>query len=426
MFNSQRLIRFSATAALMALLCGGIASAQQSSTAPEDSFTLDAAILDTSIPFSVGAHEARQELRGAFGWPTFQEGLVQGVYFRFDPDGYARFSPTPRLDTDVFEVICRPRTHVCMARKDSLTLTLNNRNQIQLALENVTEADDFLIAEGISELPLPSNILNPLDGRMELILSSGGDLVVSRAKKEVDRISLKGFAAVTAYLRWVSAQQSYTVLPRDWPVPNSGSATAEITKSAKWQSPMPKPLAAELSYPDEDVAEVRGELRVLRELLLKGETAAPQDREAVDRLSEVQRALDALALEIETLKTPDNPIVVEAPQALQSHAEYNSVNTIERQTAPLENDAQLIARRMEYLMTEIGLEPEVALMLLKQGEVKLDNETETTPQNLVDELLADLRANLPTEAATPELKPNISASEYQLLTDYFQSVFDEI
>ena len=81
-----------------------------------EAFTPDNAILNTAVPFAVGAREAQQSLRTAFGWPTFQEGLVKGVYFRFDPDGYARFSPSPRLDTDVFEVICRPRTYTCMAR----------------------------------------------------------------------------------------------------------------------------------------------------------------------------------------------------------------------------------------------------------------------------------------------------------------------
>ena len=53
----------------------------------EDDFAPENAIIDVSIPFAIGAREARQELRGAFGWPTFQEGLVEGVYFRFDPDG---------------------------------------------------------------------------------------------------------------------------------------------------------------------------------------------------------------------------------------------------------------------------------------------------------------------------------------------------
>ena len=95
------------------------AGGSQSQPRSNEAFASENAILDTSVLFAIGAREARQELRGSFGWPTFQEGLVEGVYFRFDPDGYARFSPTPRLDTDVFEVICRPRTHSCTARWSS-------------------------------------------------------------------------------------------------------------------------------------------------------------------------------------------------------------------------------------------------------------------------------------------------------------------
>lgn len=408
-----------------ALLIASAAFAQQSTTAPEDSFTLDAAILDTSIPFAIGAHEARQELRGAFGWPTFQEGLVQGVYFRFDPDGYARFSPTPRLDTDVFEVICRPRTHVCMARKDNLTLTLNSRNQFQMQLENVTGADEFSLAEGISELQLPNNLLQPLDGRMELILSSGGELVVSRAKKEVDRISLKGFAAVTSYLRWVAAQQSYTVLPRDWPVPNSGTATAEITKPQQWASPMPKPLAVDQTAPDAEVAEVRGELRILRELLLKNDTATPTESRDTDKLSELQSALDALADQIDTLKSmEDSGSDMQRPQV----APVRRVDAVAPVTisaeAPSENDAQQMARRMEYLMTEIGLEPDVALMLLQQGENNAAIPADEMSPNVVDDLLNELRASLPAPVLAEQTTTEVSAEEYQLLTTYFRSVFE--
>ena len=101
-------------------------ASQQANEGPTP-FASENAILDTSIPFAIGAQEAQQSLRGSFGWPTFQEGLVEGVYFRFDPDGYARFAPTPRLDTDVFEVICRPRTYSCMGRKGSLSVLLNSR-----------------------------------------------------------------------------------------------------------------------------------------------------------------------------------------------------------------------------------------------------------------------------------------------------------
>ena len=170
------------------------AQAQTALTPPEDSFASENAVLDTSILFAIGAREARQELRGAFGWPTFQEGLVDGVYFRFDPDGYARFSPTPRLDTDVFEVICRPRTYTCLGRRGPVQVTLTNRGQLQLQIEGVTDADSFAVAEGIEELPLPRTILQPLDPRLETLLGSGGDLSSSAARTRSAEPRSRGFS----------------------------------------------------------------------------------------------------------------------------------------------------------------------------------------------------------------------------------------
>ncbi|MCT8159560.1 hypothetical protein [Pseudoruegeria sp. SHC-113] len=261
--------------------------AAQSPTAedPAERFDSENAILDTSLPFAIGAQEARQSLRGSFGWPTFQEGLVEGVYFRFDPDGYARFSPAPRLDTDVFEVICRPRTYSCMGRKGALGLFLNARGQLQLRIEGIAEGDTFHIAEGVTEIQLPPRLLHPLDSRFEALLMAGGELVVRRGGEEFDRISLIGFSAVSTYLRWVMARQDYTILPRGWPVPNSRANKAGgITQAASWQSPMPQPqavlpvapVAAEqgiapalqaISGQQDELAEVRSELSMLRALL---------------------------------------------------------------------------------------------------------------------------------------------------------------
>jgi hypothetical protein len=87
--------------------------------AQNESHPFDAAnaVINTDQLFAIGAREGSQAIRGSFGWPTFQKGLVDRVYFRFDPDGYARFAATPRLDTDVFEVHCKPRTKQCTALK---------------------------------------------------------------------------------------------------------------------------------------------------------------------------------------------------------------------------------------------------------------------------------------------------------------------
>lgn len=212
-----------------------------------EAFASENAILDTAIPFAIGAREARQALRGAFGWPSFQEGLVQGVYFCFDPDGYARFAPTPRLDVDVFEVICRPRTYACAARKDGLEVFLTERGQLQMRLAHALAGDMFFVSEGVSEIQVPERILQPLDVQLELLLGAGGELSTRRGSTEVGRVSLKGFSAVTAYLRWIAARQDYSVLPRGWPVPNAESAGG-MTQPAAWNSPMPQPQVVAPGY----------------------------------------------------------------------------------------------------------------------------------------------------------------------------------
>jgi len=228
---------------------GGFVSAQGNAVQERgaEAFASENAILDTAIPFAIGAREAKQALRGSFGWPSFQEGLVEGVYFRFDPDGYARFAPTPRLDVDVFEVICRPRTHACAARKDGLEVFLTDRRQLQIRLEEALAGDMFFVSEGVSEIQVPERILQPLDVQLELLLGAGGDLVTRRGGSEVARTSLKGFSAVTAYLRWIAARQDYAVLPRGWPVPNAAAATS-VTQPASWNSPMPQPQVIAPGY----------------------------------------------------------------------------------------------------------------------------------------------------------------------------------
>ena len=418
----------------------------QQAPAPEDSFASENAILDTSILFAIGAREARQELRGAFGWPTFQEGLVEGVYFRFDPDGYARFAPSPRLDTDVFEVICRPRTHICMGRKGALQVTLNNRGQIQLTLENVADSDKFSISEGISELPLPQTLLQPLEPRLEILLASGGELIGRRGDNEIHRISLAGFAAVIPYLRWVAARQDYTVLPRGWPVPNAVAAQEanRLTQSPSWQSPMPQPhvitqtLGSDPSQGDpslpgvnSDVAEVRGELNVLRELLLNRQGELPNTAQVPQplpgaplgltqvqpitthgqnlngRLEELQNMANLLQSEIArlqgTVPQPPQPAPAEAPAAAEPKPEM---------AAP--TDASRVAHHLEYLMTEIGLAPDVALMIVQQQQSADAPMPETANDTVVNDILQELRAQIPEMENKNE--------EFHLLTDYFKSV----
>lgn len=403
----------------------------------EDSFASENAVLDTSILFAIGGREARQELRGAFGWPTFQEGLAEGVYFRFDPDGYARFAPSPRLDTDVFEVICRPRTLVCMGRKEALQLTLNNRGQVQIQLENVSDNDTFVLADGISELPLPKTILQPMDEKMEILLSSGGELISRRNNNEVHRISLTGFGAVVPYLRWVAARQDYTVLPRGWPVPNSTGGTldqAGLTQTNQWASPMPQPdfsnqgaVNADLtaSSVGTDVAEVRGELSVLRELLLsrqEAENNAAQTTTVADTapaeaepqtdaiLWELMQLVTKLQTDLDTLQQPAAGPAPEMPSYLPAD----------------ESTPHDVARHLEYLMTEIGLEPDVALMVVQQSQTDKEAamEVAAADQNqVINDILLELRQNIPSSPQTTNIA-EVGTREYRVLSDYFQSVLE--
>lgn len=230
-------------AAMMFSVAAGAAAAQSSS----EVFDPENAVLDTSIAFAAGARESEQSLRGAFGWPTFQEGSINGVNYRFDPDGYARFAASPRLDSDVFEVICRPRTVRCAARKLNLVIALTERGNVHLTIEDLAPRSEFFLSDGTSLLPLPERIQQPLDAPLEALLGAGRELIVRSPGGEQRAISLAGFAQVVTYLRWAAAGQDMAVLPADWPRPatpkaeraaEQGTATVPLSDdespSAQW------------------------------------------------------------------------------------------------------------------------------------------------------------------------------------------------
>jgi hypothetical protein len=322
-----------------------------------------------------------------------------------------------------------------MGRKESLSVTLNSHGLIQLKLENIAEGDVFSVVEGITELQLPSSILQPLDHRMELLLSTGGDLVIRRAQKEADRISLRGFAAVISYLRWVNARQDYSVLPRNWPVPNSNTdpTAAVLTQATSWASPMPQPQPQPVPQPimaqpaSGEVAEVRGELRVLRELLLDRQSgAAPMPAvapSAEEHVRELQNALEILRTEVARLQDPNAaamaspaPVPVPAPAVPAVAAPA---------PMPSGSDAHQMAKRLEYLMTEIGLAPEVALMLVQPEGMPAQAEAALQPPDVVEDILSELRSQIPAPEPTQmaPAMPAPNSTEYMLLSEYFRSVF---
>lgn len=446
---------------------------------PLQGFESENAILDTSIPFASGAREARQELRGSFGWSTFQEGQVQGVYYRFDPDGYARFSTTPRLDSDVFEVICRPRTLTCMGRKGSMTVTLSPAGQLQLGLENTVVGDRFFLTEGLSEVPLPDRVLQPLDPQLEALLSTGAELVVRRGDQDAQRHSLAGFYPVAAYLRWISARQDYAALPRDWPVPNANAlsgqsgarllATPQPVAPAYTQAtPAPAPAAPRpgLAGVSTEVAEVRGELNMLRQMLLEqnsapapvsGQTSSAGQQHATDhmaphaasgavassRLGELEQTNKMLLHELQRLRAmsamPNGQVAppVMTPGVTTLHgggvmADSGAPASGSGDTAQV---AQQTAARLEYLMTEIGLDAKTALLLIQSNQEaqQVASGSSEYQDALVSDILAELQGQMPsledvstapmgTVATRPTAPQGATGDEFVLLSDYFKSV----
>lgn len=441
----KQLLIFTAIVGLTAPAAFGQSEAQAA-------FTSENAILDTSLPFAIGAREAQQNIRGSFGWATFQEGLAEGVYFRFDPDGYARFSPSPRLDTDVFEVICRPRTYSCMGRKNALSLMLNDRGQMQIKIEGIGQGDLVFVSDGTQDLQLPARILQPLDIHLESLLSTGGDLVVRRGQDELAKVSLRGFSAVAAYLRWITARQDYTVLPRNWPVPNSKTAasTGAITQASNWNSPMPQPQAIpSLGAPlqqatgvgsDPAMDQVRSELALLKDLLaarqnqastvVEAQTepvqpvpAAPQAQSGNDdRIAQLenttQRLLEELIL-LRQAQTLPPAAVPNAPDVMQVEVMHDAPLPVPAMTpdpvmaeqAPMPAEAlPNEVAHLQYLVAEMGLDPKTALVLMQfiQPEnMEMMPETpalqrryhDTLAQTILDDLERELKGEMPIEPA---------------------------
>jgi hypothetical protein len=224
--------------------------AVNSQTAQQQGLASTTQVLDTSVLFAIGAREAEQAIRGSFGWPTFQEGFVERVYFRFDPDGYARFSASPRLDEDVFEVICAESSTACIARKQGFEIGLTAEGKVQLKIADITPQDSFHVADRKSELPVPPSVLEPLDARLETLLASSAHLVVKRELETIQRISLSGFSAVSTYLRWVAQGQSPRVFPRGWPVPAQIETlqTGGLTQPGAWDTPTFGPQKVQTTY----------------------------------------------------------------------------------------------------------------------------------------------------------------------------------
>ncbi len=450
--------------AAMAVICVASAASGQVNPAAsrnEEPFSPENAILDTSVAFAIGAREGQQSLRGSFGWPSFQEGLVDGVYFRFDPDGYARFSPTPRLDLDVFEVICRPRTYSCLGRKDGLEIHLTEAGTLHLKIAEVGAGDMFFLSDGVSEIQVPERILQPLDIQLELLLASAVDLSVRRGGDDIVKTSLKGFHAVGSYLRWVAARQDYSVLPRGWPVPNSSrnEDTVGLAQPPRWEAPTlyDQTFESEIAtqpqigtlfdQPDlEDtaVSELRSEINDLKKILQEnlvdtttrvdatGRNVNSQSASALE-LTNLLTVVEALKDQVDDLSKTENPVGVLLQEPLVE-PELSSSGARENTGAPTR-----AAQNLQYLMEELGLDINTAVTVMQMSEgrqarqsgmglgldTSINGSTRPTgvanelfEGDIIDQILQELEAEITVDSLEV---PMVDMHEYQLLSDYFES-----
>ena len=138
------------------------------------------------------------------------------------------------------------------------------------------------------------------------------------------------------------------------------------------------------------MAEVKGELKVLRELLLKRNQAQPTENAAmakpvaepaaaspaVDQVSEqiaaLQKAAEQIQQDIARLNSAE-PAALQGGLAsislTQQPTPQQMVQT-QAQMAPdmMEDPAVKTAKRLQYLMSEIGLDAKTAMMLLQMGQ----------------------------------------------------------
>lgn len=481
----QLLLTTAFAIAAAALSAPTVQAQSASSTVAEDrrpsgaqAFTPENAILNTAILFAVGAREAQQSLRNAFGWPTFQEGLVQGVYYRFDPDGYARFSPSPRLDADVFEVICRPRTFTCLARKGPLTLTLTSDGRVQMAIDQVLATDTFALNDGFSELQIPPRVNGLLDPQMITLLSSGGSLIVNRNGEVVEDVSLQGFAAVHAYLLWVAARQDYSVLPRDWPVPNGlDPAPLQNAQTGNWPNVglrsapvLQTNTAAQIdqinsgTQESSEVAALRSEVALLRDLLiaqtggaangpmptLVAENSARTVVGSVDQ-SDLSHSnpQDGVLIELDNLRhnlglAPAVPAIAEdmepastafGTETLASAQPSQGISDAVVMDAPISSEQHPSAeiKHLHYLTSKMGLDARTALLILQLSQAVVTESgsvAESAPvfqPSASDSIFEQLNTALNGSGQeSSQVAAEIETeNEYALLASYFQSVFVE-
>lgn len=376
---------------LLSFVVQNNAAAQSVDAEAEESST---AILDTSIPFAIGAREGEQTIRSSFGWPTFQEGFVEGVYFRFDPDGYARFSASPRLDEEVFEVICQNVSTVCVAQKNGMEIGLNEQGNVHFKISGITPDDKFYISDRKSELPIPNPIIAPVDNRFEALLSSGGDLIIRRQLETLQEIPLSGYLATVTYLRWVAQNQASFVFPIGWPVPSQQTKRDEniVAGSELWSD---SNRLSKATFTENNVNSVRSNRRqALSGHAANNNGSVTQIKSIVPRKYELSDIGFVEQAQGRNLPADINKFSISQDRYTQLSANplSNNAGELEVKLSRIEEILANIEIKLENIETRISYELQGLKTLGDQPEVKSRTTYQSLNRNGTDELA---RANIP-------------------------------
>ena len=176
--------------------------------------------IDTSIPFAPGAEEHFINVRGPFGQPSFQQGFVEGMHYRIDPDGGALFSRDPRLRNNVFEVECEDGIASCIAIRGVVRLSIDTEGLLVFGLDADSAFDAIYVGYGSFDADQPEGNWKKLNTSLDTvsvdILAGYDQMVVVKDGKLAQQIPLEGILVVGAYLKWVVDGQPVKVLPASW------------------------------------------------------------------------------------------------------------------------------------------------------------------------------------------------------------------
>ncbi len=325
-----------------------------STDAQEDNFSPQNQLVDTSILFAAGAREEEQTLRGALGWPTFQEGQVLGVHYRFDPDAYARFGPTPTLDNDFFEVLCHPATRLCTATKQPIQIWMKDRETPRLSIRGISRNTHVYASDGASRIELPPDLLAELAPSVEQALLNASELVLETEGEAPRKISLAGFIPALVYIQWVAREQDPSVFPTGWPVAQSTSSEDRLSLAPKTpdaQEAGKDAASVETALSLQPPARIRPALAPLSWRSQRREGAGPPPVSALREVADTDR-IEGLLKVCESLAPVDAARAVPAAQPKPDLAAEEPAAVVQAQGATA-NDRSI--RELQWAVLKLSI-----------------------------------------------------------------------